>query len=248
MKKIISICLSALIMLSGVQAFAASTPSSWAITEVKAAISEGIVPEAIQTDYQKAITRKEFCEMVTLVYDKLGGANISVGASPFSDVDNESVTKASALGIVLGIGDGLFAPDNLITRQEICTMFARTTQAAMPEVNIPANLPNTFPDIDTISGWALENVKYVNIIEVMLGDEENRINPLNNTTREQAILLSHRMLKAFEPDMSQFLAIWGFNMSGNSAVNMMNGAFAILIFFSFCRNFHRFSLIFLRYT
>ena len=227
MKRIVSLFLALIIFVLCSPAFAAYGPSRWAVQEVNSAIKEGIVPQDLQTDYRNAITRKEFCEIVVLVYDKLGGSDATYLSTPFSDVDNEAVTKASALGIVIGTGGGMFSPDNNITRQEICALLTRTVQAAMPEVNIPKNLPNTFPDIDLISDWAVEYVKYINIIEVMLGDEENRINPHNNTTREQAILLSLRLFSAFTQSTYNFLSSMGFKMSGNSSVNMLNGTFAI---------------------
>ena len=71
MKKVISLVISMLILFSAVTAFATSTPSAWALVEVRAAIGEGIVPESIQDNYQSAITRSDFCDMIMAVYAKL---------------------------------------------------------------------------------------------------------------------------------------------------------------------------------
>ncbi len=223
-KKILA--LSVLIcMLFSVCVFA--TPSGWAMAEVESAKRAGLVPEALLENYQSAITREEFSAMAILLYEKLSKKEAPAGEAVFSDTQNADVNKAYALGIVNGMGDGIFAPTALITREEISAMFLRCIKAALPEISISDSLPNTYPDADAVSAWAKDAVRFVNMCEIMIGDENGNINPKNNTTREQAMLMVLRIYNAFKASGNFFLDMYGFATSGNSATNTANGSFAI---------------------
>lgn len=226
-KRIISVFILLAVVFSLQTAFAA--PSPWAASEVNSAKASNLVPEALQDNYQDSIIREDFCEMVMLLYTYLGGTLPEAGASAFADTDNESVSIAAQLEIVTGVGDGLFAPDSLITRQEICTMLKRTLEKAKPDLNIPQTFFNDFPDAHTIADWAYSAVQLMNSLEIMLGDESYNINPLSNTTREQAILLVYRTAAAFAANIFDMVEAMGLGLvqTGNTSSNMYNGSFAI---------------------
>lgn len=62
------LCITAL----PVSAAESAGPSAWAEAEINEAISDGLVPEELQTDYQQDITREEFAQLaVTLCMVKL---------------------------------------------------------------------------------------------------------------------------------------------------------------------------------
>ena len=44
----------------------------------------------------------------------------------------------------------------------------------------------------SISTWALESVDFMNEQKIMNGDDSGNLNPLSNTTREEAVLLVYR--------------------------------------------------------
>lgn len=223
LKRILSLVFALLLLCTAVYA----EPSSWAAAEVSSAAKTGLVPERITDNYQLAITREEFCEAVMLLYEKLGGS-VSGTENPFTDTQNPAVIKAYSAKIVEGLGDGLFAPDSNITRQEICTMLKRCIVSAKPQSYIPNSFPNTLPDEGSIADWAIESVKYINMLEIMLGDEKANINPFDNTTREQAILLIYRLYKDFADTIDWISAYYGFMSSGNTSVNMLGGSFAVV--------------------
>ena len=70
MKKFVSLLLVAILLFSvvSVSVCAASEPSDWATQEVQWASSYGLVSTAASQNYQKNITRLEFCELVMLLY------------------------------------------------------------------------------------------------------------------------------------------------------------------------------------
>jgi len=222
-KKFLSMALC-ILMLSSV-AFAA--PSSWAASEINSAKSKNLVPESLLSDYQNPITREEFCSMAVLLYEALSGKTASAGNTSFTDTKSDDVAKAYTLGIVKGVSDTLFAPKNLITRQEIAAMFLRSAQAAIPSISAEQIYVNTFRDEADIADWAKNAVKFSNLCEVMLGDENGNANPKSNTTREQAIAMVLRIYNALRKTDNSNMASYGFLSSGNTSSNMTNGAFAI---------------------
>ena len=223
LKRITAFILSLVVL--GTICFAA--PSSWASGEVKTAKNQGLVPESLLSDYQTPITREEFCSMAILLYKKLSGRETPVAENVFSDTQSADVSAAYSLGIVKGVSDTAFAPDALITREEIATMLRRCIEAAKPSANISSALVNTFPDEAQISSWALDAVKLVNMCQVILGDENANINPKANTTREQAMLMVLRLYNCFRATDTSVLESYGFATSGNYTSNMPGGSFAI---------------------
>lgn len=224
LKKVIA-AITALLTLFSVSVLA--VPSSWAEGEIQEAVSANIVPKRILADYQSPINREEFCEMVMLLWRELAGKEAPVSTSLFSDTQNPAVASAAELGIVKGVGDGLFAPTNAITRQEICVMLKNALASACPTIAFPDTYVNTFPDMEEIADWALPAVQCMNAYAVILGNEGNAITPLGNTTREQAILLAYRLLKTQRLTMLAFIEKYMMIPSGNTHENMLNGGFCV---------------------
>lgn len=168
-------------------------PSDWAKADIEGAKELNLIPERIQGQYGKNITREEFSEAVVKLYEALRGEDYILEAqSPFTDTTNQQVIKANSLGIVKGIGDGKFAPDAFITRQDISVMIYRGLRAARPQYDYSSISKHIFADHNKISPWAREAVAYLYGIEVTNGVGENLFNPWGYTSREQAISLIKR--------------------------------------------------------
>ncbi len=194
MKKIISLFLvMTMLFTTTTIVFASSTPSAWAENEVDLAKSEDLITSAVTKDYQKDITREEFCELVMKLYQKITGENVVIGSDPFSDTDNNEILKAYSLGIVKGVSDNEFAPNNNITRQEICVMLARCIDMAIDGSDITSFETTHFADRGLIADWAIDSVDYAFSNNIIKGIGENKIDPLGNTTCEQSILLTYRI-------------------------------------------------------
>ena len=169
-------------------------PSEWALAEVKKAEKADLLPEDFQGKYDSFINREDFCEIAVKLYEALSNKKATYqGKDPFIDTRNEKVSVASSLGIVEGVGEGMFAPKEKINRQEISVMIYRTLKAAKPGYNYSNYYERTFADYNQIASWAREAVGYLYAIEVVNGVGENLFNPLDNTTNEEAIALAVRM-------------------------------------------------------
>ncbi len=179
-----------------------SVPSDYAKEEVAKAAEAGLLAGFENLDYQKDITRAEFAKLiVNCVTPVLGlGAEEIVGetASPFSDVDDISVTTAALLGIVNGVGDKMFAPEQAITRQEIAAMMHRgvnSTSVLLDKTYLQAEAADlaAFADGEAVAEWAKISVSVLAGNDIMKGVSETELAPLANTTVEQAILLAIRI-------------------------------------------------------
>lgn len=168
------------------------TQSGWAETELEEAYDQGLTYPDVMGDFTKFITREEFCTLAVRLYERLTGLAAQIGDDPFTDTDNPEILKAYKLGIVNGVSATSFAPDNNITRQEICVMIFRALNVSLPTLDKSTAGDFPFSDQNRIATWALEAMRFAYRNQIMKGLSADLIGPLNNTTREQAIVLLKR--------------------------------------------------------
>ena len=184
----------------GSQAKPAGFPSDWAAKEVSAAIAAGIVPQTLQADYTANITRREFCalamEMLTVRTGKTAetlAAEKGTETAGFTDCGDSQVLAACRLGIVSGVGNGKFAPDRSITRQEAAAMLTRAAKV----LDLTAGgTAAAFADSGDVADWAKEPVDFVSRLGVMGGVGNGKFAPAGTYTREQAIMTMLRLFEA----------------------------------------------------
>ncbi len=171
--------------------------SQWAFSELDRAVGFYMISDVIRDDMKKEITREEFCVIVVRLYELQTGSTINYEGQSFTDTNNPEVLKAAKLGIVRGIGDGKFLPNNLVTRQEIAVMLVRALKAIHPDMDF--NYGSIKPAIESkIASWAIEEVNFMRYKEILKGDDKGLINPLGHTTREQAVILALRTHDTFK--------------------------------------------------
>jgi hypothetical protein len=174
-----------------------STPSLWAKDDIDHAEQVGLTTARVLSDYQKPITREEFCGLAVNLYEQLSGKTAEpVDQNPFKDTDNFAVLQAYKLGIVSGTGNGEFSPNKPLNREQMAKMFFSTLQLASPKIgNVSGEL--SFADKDKISIWAKQAVNYMYKEKIILGSN-NQFNPQQEASREQAIVLIYRVFEKFK--------------------------------------------------
>ena len=195
MKKILSLLLILTLILYSGLSFA--SPSNWAIQEIEKANKLNIVPQNLLKDYQKNITREEFSEMVLNLYESLSNKQaIPSSSNTFKDTSNSKILKVHDLGIVKGRGEGIFDPDESITREEIAVMYFRMLKVIDERLTV-GEYKLSFADSNKISSWAKDAISFMNNKSIIKGIGNNIFNPKATTTREQAIALSLRIYNEF---------------------------------------------------
>lgn len=178
-------------------------PSSWAQAEVSAARAAGLIPAELDGRFQANITRGEFCHLAATFLESETGKTLDAiladaGVTPltFTDSSDPTVSAMSALGVVNGVGNGLFRPDSDITREEAAVMLWRLAQLLG---GLQPNLSQaSFADQAQISSWAQEAVSVVSACEsggvkLMNGTGGNQFSPKGTYTREQSFITMLRL-------------------------------------------------------
>ncbi|MBO5370337.1 MAG: S-layer homology domain-containing protein [Clostridia bacterium] len=136
--------------------------------------------------------------LVTILYRIEKQPEVS-SASTFADVEDgawytDAVVWAAENGIVTGYNANSFAPDDLITREQIATILYRYAQFKGESTDESADI-SAFDDADLVSsyarsslGWAVEN-GYIN------GRTETTVAPADNATRAEALTVLYRFIK-----------------------------------------------------
>ena len=165
------------------------SPSIWAVELVAAAIDAGLVPFNLQSRYNQATTRAEFTALAVVLYEMVAGEEIE-GREKFEDTEDVNVEKAAAIGVVEGYGDGIFGPDDKLTREQAAVMLARLADAL--DFTLPAEAAS-FVDSDSIASWAITAVGQVQAAGIMEGVGEDTFAPKLPYERQQSIVTVLRL-------------------------------------------------------
>ncbi len=176
-----------------IKAPGAAEPAAWAEEAVDRGIELGLIPAELQSGYDQPITRRDFCVLAYKFYCSKEG-ELSVWMSPFTDVNDLAVTRMASQGIVNGVGDGLFAPNDSLTREQAATILSRLAAAVLfPKRLVEAEGEPTFDDNAAIASWAYEAVGQMQISGIMGGTGNNQFSPQMTYTREQSMVTIMRL-------------------------------------------------------
>lgn len=125
---------------------------------------------------------------VTVLYRLAGSPAVQDSGMLFSDVPQgayyyDALCWAVQNGVAQGTGEG-FEPSRAVTREELCTLIARTAQVLGLKNPGETQQPG-FADETQISDFALDAVRWAAGQGIVLG-EDGRFNPQGTATREQA--------------------------------------------------------------
>jgi hypothetical protein len=187
-KRLVAMLLASLLLFSTLNSVAATAstanqPSGWATEQVKEAILLELVPVNLQSNYQNPITRAEFTALAVALYETVMGKEITERAT-FDDTSDSNVQKMGGLGVVSGVGNGYFNPNDTLTREQAAVILAELADS------MGRTLPSastTFTDNDKISAWAINAVGQVQAVGIMNGTGNGMFSPKTNYTREQSI-------------------------------------------------------------
>ncbi len=123
----------------------------------------------------------------------------SASAIRFSDVKNgewytKAVAWASENGIVNGISDSEFAPEDNITREQMAAIIYRYIKFKGEDVSVGENTNIlSYDDAEDISEYAIPAFCYVGGAGIMSGRTQSTLNPTGTATRAEAATVIMRM-------------------------------------------------------
>ncbi len=139
--------------------------------------------------------------LVTVLY-RLDGNPEVLGNSEFTDVAEDAyyaraVKWASDHEIVLGVGDGLFAPNEIITREQLVTIMYRYAKYKGYNTNFTGILQDFSEDNRQISSYAETPFKWAVSRGIVTGVSPTSLAPQGSATREQVAAIVMRFVQKF---------------------------------------------------
>ncbi|UNP74858.1 S-layer homology domain-containing protein [Bacillus nitratireducens] len=142
---------------------------------------------------ERLVTRGEFANLVSR------SLQLPEGKSNFKDLSTahpslvDGINRAASAGIISGRGNGIFAPNDTIKRDEAVIMIDRALQYK----NIKGNLvPLPFKDQNL--AYDKQAVQRVYGLGIVKGNENNEFMPKGSATRGESAAFINRMLKVIE--------------------------------------------------
>ena len=126
--------------------------------------------------------------LATILYRLAGEPDVS-GDLPFTDVAagqwyTDAVLWAAQNGIVNGVAEGIFAPMNTLTREQLVTMLYRYAEAEGYDVSAAADLSG-YPDAGKVLSYAQKAMSWAVAEGIVAGMDDGTLNPAGNATRAQ---------------------------------------------------------------
>ena len=166
--------------------------SGWAQNGIIEALNLGIRDgDILHSNLKEPITRIEFVNYMTAMIERILDIDIEqekIGESPFSDIHQNhfNVIWAAEQNLISGIGGGLFAPYDYITREQAASLLLKVYKYLGGEE--ASGLRDAYADTNSISEWAKISVYRVSSLKLMGDIGQNKFNPKGQYTEEQAII------------------------------------------------------------
>jgi hypothetical protein len=173
--------------------------TDWFFEDVEYAVTNGLFNGTSASTFSPngAMTRG----MIVTVLGRLAGADVNAyTASSFNDVAPGQyyaayVEWAKDNGIVNGVGDGKFAPNAEVTRQDLATLLARYADFSGEQFPVTLQYA-TFADDASIADYAKRAVEILYTGGIVSGKPDNLFDPRGNATRAETAAMLHRYSNA----------------------------------------------------
>lgn len=185
--------------------------SPWAVPEIEKAAACNLMVYDLYEKYTQPVTRYDFCRLAYrltatefepdsdsrtgiqfAVSDILTERGISNSAK-FSDCSYLEVENLASMGIIEGMGDGTFRPDESITREQAAALLYRTAVFLGNKTMAEPGYGNMYSDEYSISDWAKSPVAAITAMGIMQGVSESEFAPKETYTVEQAVATMMRL-------------------------------------------------------
>lgn len=133
-----------------------------------------------------ALTR---AQLVQILYALEGRPAVS-SASAFTDVNSgawyaSAVNWAAASGVVSGVGNGAFGPNDPLAREQLALILYRYAQKQVYDTTQTGNRLQAFGDGSSASSWAAEAMGWAVENGLLSGTGNGHLSPSGTATRAQ---------------------------------------------------------------
>jgi hypothetical protein len=139
--------------------------------------------------------------LATVLYRLAGSPGLDgQGGEQFADVPadawySEPVAWASSTGVVKGLGDGNYGPNDLVTREQMALMLYRYASSyAGISVELQGDIDG-FSDGAATSSWAREALSWAVGAGIISGKDGGRLDPVGTASRAEVAAMLQRFSK-----------------------------------------------------
>jgi hypothetical protein len=170
----------------------------WGKESIDYVIGRGLLSGTSETTFapDTSMTRR----MLVTALGRLANVDTKLyTTNSFTDVKADSTFRpyiewARSKGVVQGIGNGQFAPDRAITREEIAVIFANFAKATGYALPVTREA-TAYADADRIGSTYKAVVTAMQQAGIMMGGNGNKFNPKASATRAEVATMLHRYIK-----------------------------------------------------
>ncbi len=161
----------------------------WLLEPLQALYTNGFINGRTPNTFApgESITRAEYLKILLMELNMVDNTAVA----NFADVSESDwfyayVASGAKAGIVKGLDENTFAPNALITRQEICVMTMRAVRAKAMTLGV-VSTDAKFTDQDEIAEWAASDVASLKQAGIISGRDTGAFDPLASATRAEAV-------------------------------------------------------------
>ena len=168
--------------------------SDWFYRSVKFAYAGGLMRGVSDTEFSPDtdVTRAMFVMILYRIEKEPQAGSTSFADVEIGDYYEKAVAWANANGIVSGVSEKRFAPNEPITREQMATIIYR--YAAFKGYDTRTSGKIAYTDSSDISDYAKDAVSWAAEEALMAGHADGRFLPRENATRAQTAAVFMRML------------------------------------------------------
>lgn len=140
------------------------------------------------------LTRAEFTALLTRALGLRTDAKVTFSDVKATDWYAADVAAASKAGLILGIGNGKFAPTQKVTRQELVVILDRALKLTGTELKSANPSFTTYTDSAKVAAYAKDSLQSLSAAGIISSDQGTSFNPVAPATRETAAAALYELL------------------------------------------------------
>ena len=181
------------------QPFLDVAEGAWYVDAVKYAYENGLMAGVSATQFAPEVTTSRGM-VVTILYSLEGKPQVS-GCS-FTDVASDAYYAdatcwAAQNGIVSGYGDGIYGPNDPVTREQLAIIMMNYAKQKGLDVSKRGDL-SAFTDVSIASAGAQDALSWANAMGLLAGKGDGILDPVGQATRAEASAILgqfHRLME-----------------------------------------------------
>ena len=136
-------------------------------------------------------------QLAQILYNHAGRPAIT-GTNHFTDVANgawytDAITWAAEKGVVSGYGNGMFGPDDSITREQLATILWRYAGSPASTGNL-----DSFTDANDVDTWAVDALRWAEENKIISGKGDGILDPVGKATRAEVAAMLMRYCETLD--------------------------------------------------